>query len=511
RENRQSSDNDAWHDHVFLGFMDNRLAFRLPKEWRKQLRQVREQPITRFFQKVEQRLRPLMERLRVYAHNKTKPAKKKEGDPLASNATSDISVPSLPQTQESFSSLLRKYMDENAVNPGDLAVRITKETGEETHRQTLNNWLNGTPSKDQHNKVRVCARIFNLTKKQTNEFLAAAGFNEPYVLTGSFAEAIFTDYIKMLFDKLSLLNPYPVMLLLTQADWGEPPCREALLARAKKIYSPENVLDIRPAYSMSADTNEYFLDLGKQCGMAGVNNDYDFERGLKRRVEESRRLFLLVSHFEQGVKSLNKHLAGILRAVSETSSGQFHIMLCGGEELSTLKYRSGSLSLLNFAEVEHWPELSPADAKAVADYYFEELKVNEATAARLLKISGGHPRLLKECLRIHRNFSGSRYLDDKKYSEALSKNEEVYQLFMPFAQRGAEIRQTMHTWLQKERLAEFAPDIKNDLLRELYWKNLLVRRDSASGETWLHWRCPALQMGGLKILGDDDNIKQLKG
>ncbi|MCP4700239.1 MAG: hypothetical protein GY862_25815, partial [Gammaproteobacteria bacterium] len=47
RENRQSSDNDAWHDHVFLGFMDNRLAFRLPKEWRKQLRQVREQPITR--------------------------------------------------------------------------------------------------------------------------------------------------------------------------------------------------------------------------------------------------------------------------------------------------------------------------------------------------------------------------------------------------------------------------------------------------------------------------------
>ncbi|MCP4695437.1 MAG: hypothetical protein GY862_01110, partial [Gammaproteobacteria bacterium] len=222
RENRQSSDNDAWHDHVFLGFMDNRLAFRLPKEWRKQLRQVREQPITRLFQKAEQRLRPLMERLQVYAHNKTKPAKEKESDPLASNATHDISVPSLPQTQESFSSLLRKYMDENAVNPGDLAVRITKETGEETHSQTLNNWLNGTgrPSKDQRDKVFACARIFKLTEEQTNEFLAAAGY---------------TDYITTLFDKLSLLNPYPVMLLLTQADWGEPPCRDALLTRAKKI------------------------------------------------------------------------------------------------------------------------------------------------------------------------------------------------------------------------------------------------------------------------------------
>ncbi|MCP4695438.1 MAG: hypothetical protein GY862_01115 [Gammaproteobacteria bacterium] len=68
----------------------------------------------------------------------------------------------------------------------------------------------------------------------------------------------------------------------------------------------------------------------------------------------------------------------------------------------------------------------------------------------------------------------------------------------------------MHTWLQKERLAEFEPYIKNDLLRELYWKNLLVRRDSASGQTWLYWRCPALQRGGLNILGDDDNMKRLK-
>ncbi|MCP4697176.1 MAG: hypothetical protein GY862_10045, partial [Gammaproteobacteria bacterium] len=56
QENKQSSGNDAWHDYVFLRFMDNRLAVRLPREWRKQLRQVRKQAIARFFQKTEQSL-----------------------------------------------------------------------------------------------------------------------------------------------------------------------------------------------------------------------------------------------------------------------------------------------------------------------------------------------------------------------------------------------------------------------------------------------------------------------
>ena len=73
------------------------------------------------------------------------------------------------------------------------------------------------------------------------------------------------------------------------------------------------------------------------------------------------RLFCLVSRFEQGTPALRETLAGILRSLSEMHSGRLHLLLCGGEALADLKYRSGDMSLLNIAQVNHWPEPTLAD------------------------------------------------------------------------------------------------------------------------------------------------------
>jgi len=168
---------------------------------------------------------------------------------------------------------------------------------------TILNWENGTfmPRKNHRDEVVAGAQFLRLTEQETNEFLEAADFDKEYVLSEDLAGAIFVEFIRELFTNLLHRNP-PVMLLLTQANWGEPPFREALLTQARKIFSPNEVLHIQPPYSSAADANDYFSDLGRQCGFSGVTNEHRFEQTFQECLENSERLFLLVSRFEQGVR-----------------------------------------------------------------------------------------------------------------------------------------------------------------------------------------------------------------
>jgi hypothetical protein len=308
---------------------------------------------------------------------------------------------------------------------------------------------------------------------------------------------IFKDYIQELFKKLSQTHPYPIMLLLTQTFWDELPCRKAILLKAEKIYSPENVLHIKPPYSSSEDENEYFADLGQQCGEC-VKDGYGFEKWLKQRLKVTYPLFLLVSRFEQGASSLNKHLAGIIRNISEDTPNRLHVILWGGKKLADLKYQEGDLSLLNFAEVEYWPELGLEEIKARGKQHFG-LQIDEVLAEKLLTICGGHPQLLHECLKLR---SDKTTLESNNYMEKLIQCDTIWQSFQPF-EKMPEDRQTICEWLKKgtqEKVAKWQPYIQNDLLRKLFWKNLLVRQDN-NGESGLYWRGEVILWAGKKILG----------
>ncbi len=207
------------------------------------------------------------------------------------------------------------------------------------------------------------------------------------------------------------------------------------------------MLHIHPPASLTVDSDSYFAHLGKQCEMECVKKDYDFEKILKERVEKTNQLFLLVSRFEQGVPSLGKHLASIIRNISETYPNRFHVMLCGGEKLAALKYQNGSLSLLNFAEVEHWPELGSAEVKAWCEHRFKEVPLNEGLVNKLLEVSGGHPQLLNKCLAFQRDFPLRDVMAD--YPEELSQSDELWQLFLPFKQE-PDIRQQVCEWLKRQ-------------------------------------------------------------
>lgn len=384
-----------------------------------------------------------------------------------------------------FAELLTTYMRRIRASANNVAKEISNT------RETVNKWRhnNSMPSKKSCSRIRNCAKFLRLTEQETNLFLKAAGCSEVYV---DLPEAIFKKYIQALFVKLSKLNP-PVMLLLTQTGWGEPPLRDALLVQAKNLYLPENVLHIQPPYSLSADANEYFSDLGEQCGFCDVENEYAFGRKLKKRLKENPAdLFLLVSRLEQGVPSLRTELARMLRSLSDCYS-HLHVILCGGEALENLKYQHGSSSLLNNAVDERWPELGRDEVYAWRDARFKGLPLDDALVDELLTISGGHPQLLNECLTLKKELPN---LPLEDYPERLSQSQYARQAFTRLTQDDS-LRQKVYELLQKKDLDNFTPFIGDNLLRKLYWENVLKVCETNR----LCWRCEALRIAGQQILG----------
>jgi hypothetical protein len=72
------------------------------------------------------------------------------------------------------------------------------------------------------------------------------------------------------------------------------------------------------------------------------------------------------------------------------------------------------------------------------------------------------------------------------------------QLFIPLKKTSTQGQ--WGKWLEQDKLTEWQPYILDDILRELYWKNALVRREK-DGKSGLYWRCEAMRMAGKKILG----------
>jgi hypothetical protein len=304
-------------------------------------------------------------------------------------------------------------------------------------------------------------------------------------------------FIGQLFEQFNQNCP-PPLLLLAQMDYNQAPMVEALLSQARSRYRAERCLHIAPSFSNETDTANYFAALGEQCGLSEpAHSSLDFERVLASALQHSGApLFMLVSRFEHGVENLRQQLAGILRGLHESYPNQLHIMLCGGEKLAELKYLQGSLSLLNTAEVHHWPELDKEDAIAMQQSCCPGLGLDEATAKALLEISGGHPALLHACLLLYRQHPE---LPWPNYPPLLSEEPFVWQLFTPYTKNPEEAKR-VREWLDKEEIAPARPFLLDSLLRRMYWKNLLMEKQ-ADGRRYLTWRCEALRLAGQEILG----------
>jgi hypothetical protein len=381
-----------------------------------------------------------------------------------------------------FNDLLVQYMRQKNVTVDRLLNGLISK-GHKITKTTIVNWRTGKHNPKNRDLVFACAEVLELSKKETNRLLEVAGF-EPEE----------DAFIKNLFLELHHYQN-KTMLLLAQADWGQPPYNEVpsmLLVHAQKIYGQNNVLHIAPPVSLSVDVKNYFKRLGKQCEFPDVDDEESFETALETRLESCEKLFLLVSHFEQGAEAPRTQLASIIRGIC-AKFPSFHVVLCGGEKLADMKYQNGDMSLLNNAEVKYLPELTNSDVYTLSRHY--EVPLENKLVDDLLTISGADPKLLGECLILKKQKPN---LPLEEYPEKLSQSNYVYGLFTPLVQ-DQTTRRKMRNWLKNEEVGRAEPYIMDNVLRKLYWKNLLVKRNEH-----LYWRCEAMRMAGKNIIGNDN-------
>ncbi|MES2583481.1 MAG: helix-turn-helix transcriptional regulator [Pseudomonadota bacterium] len=402
-------------------------------------------------------------------------------------------------SRESFPDVLTLFMRRIRASAAGVATEIGLS------REAVNNWRNGvsSPSARSRDKVLACARYLRLTEAETNRLLAAADFAPEYPLqteqTGATPFSTpFSDFMDGLFMQLAQATPYPISLLLSQAHWGQPPFREALLRRARAQYGDASVLHIQPPYSVTADSSEYFAAIARQCGFADVSSDYEFEAALEKKLVSGARLFCLVSRFEQGTPALRETLAGILRSLSEMHSGRLHLLLCGGEALADLKYRNGDLSLLNIAQVNHWPELTVQDMAILAQQRWPEQAWPVPLLTQLLTLCGGHPALFEEGMQWLAKHGLGEGGDHSALRAQLASSARLWQTFLPLAQDStAQARLGEH--LRADDLGRARPYLQDEHLRRLFWGNLIHVRGHGD-QARLHWRCDTIREAGRMAL-----------
>ncbi|MBL8298929.1 MAG: hypothetical protein JNN30_11350 [Rhodanobacteraceae bacterium] len=392
---------------------------------------------------------------------------------------------------DDFAGLLTAFMRRIRASASGVATEIGMS------REAVNNWRHGLslPNRKHRHKLVDCARYLRLSEAETDRLLASAGFEPEYPVGSQAPGQPYADYIVGLFDRLQRLVPYPILLLLSQAHWGQPPFRETLLATARQRYGQDAVLHIRPPYSVGAEARDYFSAIGGQCGFDGVDSDFAFEAALERRLAAGERVFCLVSRFEQGETHLREALAGILRGLSEMYSGKLHLLLCGGEGLAELKYQSGDLSLLNIASVEHWPDPGPAELRALACRELPPTQVDTALLSRLELECGGHPALIDEALRWH---AAHTPWSGPQLGECLAGSVRLWESFVPLL-GDAPARTRVEGWLAQAVLGRAQPYLIDRMLRRLFWANLVTARPGADG-LQLEWRCEAVRRAGRQII-----------
>ena len=392
---------------------------------------------------------------------------------------------------EDFASLLTVFMRRIRASASGVATEIGMS------REAVNNWRHGLslPNRKHRHKLIDCARYLRLSEQETDRLLTGAGFEPEYPVGGQTPGRPYGDYIAALFERLQRLAPYPILLLLSQAHWGQPPFRDDLLAAARRLYGEAGVLHIRPPYSVDADARSYFAAIGVQCGLAGVDSDFAFEAALEKRLAAGERVFCLVSRFEQGDAHLREALAGILRGLSEMYSGRLHLLLCGGEALAELKYQSGDLSLLNIASIENWPDPGPAELRALACRQLPAERVDAALLNQLERECGGHPALIDEALHWH---AAHPRHEKPSLPECLAGSVRLWEGFVPLLGEAAA-RERIGSWLEQTVVGRAQPYLIDRLLRRLFWANLVTVRDGRDG-LQLEWRCDAVRRAGRQVI-----------
>jgi hypothetical protein len=255
---------------------------------------------------------------------------------------------------------------------------------------------------------------------------------------------------------------------------------------AQQRYGADNVLHIFLPASSRADTQACFSRMAKQCGFdSNIGECWEWADALRERLAQGENILLLVTSFENGPEKARTELSGELRNLLSDHPFELKLILIGGERLAAMKYENGKHSLLNKLEEMRLPEIGLHDTRELYLQRYPDLKVEDKTLQQILDYTGHHPRLLEASLQALQ-----QGID---WQDTLQNGLLPSQLFNRF--RDDIDFNSSCALLNKQQLGRYDAWPKNELLRRLYWANLI-----SHAEGQFIWRCEFVCNAGKAVL-----------
>ncbi len=293
------------------------------------------------------------------------------------------------------------------------------------------------------------------------------------------------SFLQGVFSYLDTCTP---LMILAQADTSTQHYAHALRQLAEQRYGRDNVLHVFPPASTRADSSAYFGRLAEQCGFAsGIAESWEWADALRKRLMQGQELLLLVTGFENGTELARAELAAELRGLLEEHPLELKLVVIGGEKLAEMKYLHGRHSFLNKLEEMRLPQASLRDVREIYLQRYPGLQLEDAPLQAMLAFTGQHPRLLEACLLALRQGQAD-------WQTAVRHGPLPSQLFSRF--RTAADAVPLCGLLRQETLGRYDVWPQDELLRRLYWQNLIVPR---AGQ--FVWRCEFVRDTGRELLG----------
>lgn len=278
------------------------------------------------------------------------------------------------------------------------------------------------------------------------------------------------------------------LMILAQADTSTQHYAHALRQLAEQRYGRDNVLHVFPPASVRADSSAYFGRLAEQCGFGGgIGESWEWADALRKRLMQGQELLLLVTGFENGTELARAELAAELRGLLEEHPLELKLVVIGGEKLSEMKYLHGRHSFLNKLAEMRLPQASQRDVREIYLQRYPGLQLDDAQVQALLDFTGQHPRLLEACLLALRQ-------GQSDWQTAVRHGPLPSQLFSRF--RTAADAVPLCGLLHRETLGRYEVWPQDELLRRLYWQNLIT---DCRGQ--FVWRCAFIRDTGRELLG----------
>jgi hypothetical protein len=258
----------------------------------------------------------------------------------------------------------------------------------------------------------------------------------------------------------SIQREEPVMLLsMTSTPYHNKVAKyykDKIYEMAIEHYSKNAVFSFNPSSNEEISQAKYFSKLAKQCGFEqDISDGDDFIEALDNKLM-SQDICLLISEFENGSDKYRREFALALRPLllDNDSEHSCSIVILGRKRLAKLKYEENGdgNSPLNYFEELLIPTPTIEDYKQIENV--------EEDISDIYQLTGGHPELMKFCLRNKSEDYQSLILNsnygDKFFGKYQSRTPRLLKLF------------------RDESFGSFSLWSSDELMRDLFWDNLIV-------------------------------------